>query len=224
MTILKELLSLIEAPQVPIELKDVIEFFPENHGKALSKLWGGHNLVWHRMKFFDGDKLGPAYTKALKAAEDFINADYDTIVDDTYLTMGKAGKNFSTPIYFSERKNSFNREVYLGYDPVRDKLIIGFDADVNEEHFLTTFMEEFADLTGEEFDHELPAHKKVLDSSLKEYKQNGYDKWGLTIEVSDHDGSFSAEEGLDPMPGGFYKGAFKMLKRQNTHIVDLRLD
>jgi hypothetical protein len=42
--------------------------------------------------------------------------------------------------------------------------------------------------------------------------------------VSDHDGSFSAEEGLDPMPGGFYKGAFKMLKRQNTHIVDLRLD
>ncbi|TXG76450.1 hypothetical protein E6P97_03480, partial [Patescibacteria group bacterium] len=64
MSILKELLALAEAPEVPVELKDVIAAFPKNHTKALRHLWGGKRLVWHGERFFDDGELGSAYTKA----------------------------------------------------------------------------------------------------------------------------------------------------------------
>lgn len=174
MSILQELLILRESPEVPVELKDIVAAFPKHHGKAFSKLWGGRRLVWHGERFFDHDELGPAYQKAIDAAEEYINDGYEAEVnqivraeqlvssmgndhdededqdddqDDSY-DQAEGSADFDWKAEFGDDQGGSRQECYLGYDPVRDKLYIGFDAWISEENFNSDFDDAFEKAAG----------------------------------------------------------------------------
>ena len=231
MSILKELLALAEAPEVPVELKDVIAAFPKNHSKALRHLWGGKRLVWHGERFFDDGELGSAYTKAEEAAVEYINDGYetDTYIDVDFSTFnGRDGEirdtDFEWMTKFSDREGGERQECYLGYDPKRDKLYIGFDAWVSEEEFNSEFDTFFERATGEDFNSDRVGHQEVFDRVWEEYKNRKYGFWGIIFEISHNGGHYTAEEAMPPEPGGFYSKQFRQFRARHPDVVDLRLD
>ena len=241
MSILSELIklhdplsALLAEAEAPVELKAVIDAFPKHHEKALSKLWGGKRLVWHGMRFFSDGELGEAYTKAEEAAEQYIADGYNTnvemTVDTSDFTPADAGDedddddNDISDIEVQwdvEFKEDDKQECYLGYDPKRDVLYIGFDAWSSEDDFNEAWDKAFEDATGEEYDGDNEEHQKLYDWAWEEYKSEGYGFWGLVFEI---DRDFNCEEALPPMAGGFYKGTYKLFKNNHPNVVDLRLD
>ena len=234
MQLLKELLSLQESPDVPVELKDIIKAFPQNHGKAIAKLWGTRRLVWHGMRFFDHDELGEAYKKAEDAVEEYMAAE-DVKVDlslelDAAKLVYDNEEDSDAPGHATiewEAEVDFNdcQEVYLGYDPKKDKLYIGFDAWGNsdaEEAFNDAFEDAFEEATGTKFDDDNEEHQELHQEIWDQYVKMGF--FGLIFEITDMHGDFSAEEAMAPMNGGFYRGTYKTFKRNHPNVIDLRLD
>jgi hypothetical protein len=229
MSILKELLGLSDPDMlfeadVPLELKDVIAAFPKHHGKALQKLWGGKRLVWHGKRFFEDGELGAAYIEAEKAAEEYIENGYNT---DANMDIGGMidGEEYDDSMSWDVQFESDEKqECYLGYDPKRDALYIGFDAWASDEEFNSAFDKAFEDMVGEEHDMDNDEHQAVYNKAWEEYKDGGFGFWGLVFEITMEDGTMVAEEALPPMAGGFYKGTMKLFKQQHPNVVDLRLD
>lgn len=236
MSIIKELLklqdptlALLEA-ETSVELKAVVDAFPKHHEKALSKLWGGKRLVWHGLRFFEDGDLGEAYIKAEEAAKEYIdngyNADVNMSVDaSSIVPEGEDDEDRSDgDVDFSfdaEFKSDEVQECYLGYDPKRDCLYIGFDAWTSEENFNDAWDKAFEDTTGEVYDSDNEEHAAVFHEAWEEYKSEGYGFWGLVFEIDKH---FNCEEALPPMQGGFYKGTFELFKQNHPNVVHLRLD
>lgn len=229
MSILKELLGLTDPDMlfeadVPVELKDVIAAFPKHHGKALSKLWGGKRLVWHGKRFFEDGELGTAYIEAEKAAEEYIGNGYNT---DANMDIGGTidGEEYDDSMTWDVQFESDEKqECYLGYDPKRDVLYIGFDAWASDEEFNSAFDKAFDEMVGEEHDMDNDEHQAVYNKAWEEYKDGGFGFWGLVFEISLEGDEMVAEEALPPMTGGFYKGTMKLFKQQHPNVVDLRLD
>lgn len=240
MLLLQELLAIHEAPEVPVELKDVIEAFPKHHGKALEKLWGGRKLVWHGDRFFDHNELGDAYQKSLDAAEEFINDGYEAEVhmhvnaeqlvashddgedEDNEQAPGSADLSFQAGL--GDGDGGSRQECYLGYDPVKDKLYIGFDAWTSEDTFNEEFDKAFEEATGEEYDGDNEGHQEVFNAAWEEYKNEHLGFWGLVFEITHSGDTYQAEEAFPPMAGGFYKGMYNLFKRNHKNVIDLRLD
>lgn len=231
MSILKELLGLTNPDMlfeadVPIELKDVIAAFPKHHTGALAKLWGGKRLVWHGMKFFEDDALGAAYIKAEEVAVAYMNDGYTTDANIDFsgeIDGEEISDTVTWDVEFGERGTD-HQECYLGYDPVHDKLYIGFDVWTSEDDFNSAWDKAFEEAAGADFDGDDTEHRKIFDDAWNNYKNEGMGFWGLVFEISYDGGKMTAEEALPPMTNGFYKGLFKLFKQQHPRVIDLRLD
>lgn len=234
MQLLKELLSLHEAPVAPIELKDLIKAFPHQHEKAIRHLWGTPRLMWNGMKFFNNGDLGKAYTKSLDAVEESMSSEdvevelslqldasklvYDNSEDDD--VPGHAMVEWNAGVDFNDCQ-----ECYVGYDPKKDKLYVGFDASANydaEQNFNEAFEDAFQEATGKSFDDSDEDHFEIHQELWDQYVKMGF--FGLIFEITDHGGVLSAEPAMAPMTGGFYRGTYKTFKRQHPNVIDLRLD
>ena len=176
------------------------------------------------MKFFDHDELGDAYIKAEKAAEEYINEGYSTDANIDIDGTIDGEEYHDTVTWDIEFRGDEKQECYLGYDPKRDVLYIGFDAWANEDDFNNAFDETWKNMTGEEHDIENEEHQKIFNEVWEVYQSDGFGFWGLIFEISFNGGNMTAEEALSPMTNGFYKGTYRLFKQQNPNVVDLRLD
>ena len=235
MRLLKELLAIHEAPEVPVELKDIIAAFPKNHRKALEKLWGGRRLVWHGMRFFDHDELGEAYTKAEDAVKEYmdseeIEVEHSISLNASQIVQNEDDEDSDAPghaeIEWTDKLEYEDmQEVYLGYSPKRDKLYIGYDAWGNsEEAFNEAFDEAFEEATGLEYDHDDEQHHEVYDGVWQEFKDDKRSFYGVIFEITDHGESLHAAPVMVPLSDGFYRETYRSFKRQHPDVVDLRLD
>jgi len=249
MKLLQELLSLNEAPNVPIELEKLGKKAVQSGDKSqmdflqsmARKHWGGANLMWHGMRFFDQDgDTGPAYDKSIAAVEEAFDVDDIKAESSMYLNAnnyvaqqhsggdehdddmppGEAEIEWEETFYFKECQ-----EVYIGYSPKRDKLYVGFDAWGNDEEFNNAFDKAFEEATGEEHNLDKEEHDELYREVWKEYTDGKMGFYGLLFEITDHNGEFHAELAYDPMQGGFYRGVYKIFKRnEGADVIDLRLD
>jgi hypothetical protein len=223
-TILQELLTLLE--EKPIELRDVLEYFPKHHGKALEKLWGGSRLMWHGDRFFANNELGPAYEHSLNAATEFMKNDYETNVNMDIEDSEGDVQSMEFDVHFNPEDG---QECYLGYSPKHDTLLIGFDIGVSEDEFNEAFDNAFKEHHGEEHDMDHEDHQKIFSKVWEDYKRQKYNFWGVLFEITHGDNSqYVAEEAFPPMPGGFYgggpNGMYQQVKRHYPDVVNLRLD
>lgn len=222
MATLKELFALVEAPSVPIDLKDIVQFFPGQHGQTLTKLWGKSHLTWHKDRFFVNGAPGPAYTRAEAAAKKYISRGYKT---DCMLNV-EVGKDFyelNFNVEFSDEHSTDPQECYIGFDPITDKLYIGFDAYVTEDEFNKAFDAAFKKTKDQEHNMNDLDHQKVFDTARYEYKKLHMGFWGLMFEITHKGGEYTAEEAMGPAPNGFYKGQFKQFKVSHANVIDVRL-
>lgn len=230
MNLLKELLLImdplrLQEAEIPIELKrlfgpGVSDNFSQ---KALAKLWGGQRLIWHGDKFFSDEQLGPAYQGALNAAEKIIDdgdSDTEASID---INTDEMSDTMTWTVQFG-RNGDGQQEVYLGYDPIRDKLYIGFDAWASEEGFNEAFDKQFEEMHGESYDSDNESHDATFRDTFKQYQEQGFGFWGLIYEISHNGGDYQAEEAMSASLNGFYRGMFKEFKSKHPHVVDLRLD
>jgi hypothetical protein len=197
----------------PIEVADVIKYFPKNYMKVLRVLWGKPRLSYHGMSFFgDGDNAYDKIDAAIKAAiKDGLEVPVSIDVDGTD-DLDMDSLNYDAPV-------SDYQEVYLGYQPSSDSLYVGIDAWLNEEDFNDAWDREFKNQTGESFDMDDEEHAKVFNSAWENYKDSDF--YGILFKLSK---DLDDVEEVASIPGGFYKGIYRANTLKHLQLVDLRLD
>lgn len=227
MKFLQELTNLFEA-EVPgvnhVDIEDLIKHFPNNHKKAIEKLWGGDRLTWNGISFHSD---GGIYDGKLDKAADSWGKNGGELhveVSDIPFTT-EDGETKSIEVNFEQPINPSKdgQEVYMGIDPQTGDLYVGYDIWSNEEDFSAEWDKAFENETGEVFDYDNPAHAKAYTAAHKEITSGG--NWMLfKLEKDGDDFSFELEdEGGD---GTFYssKGRGGHTQAKNMGLIDLRLD
>lgn len=204
---------LLEDAGKPLELRDVIKFFPHTYAKVIKQKWGGGQLMYHGHPFFANGEIGSAYEKAEEAVDYLLND--DDFTNEIQIDVDDVSFTVEAPV-------GEKQEVYMGYSPDRDCLYIGYDVWVHEEKFNEEWDSEFERATGEQYDEENPEHHAAFQTAWKQFGQSSF--LGMLFRVNaDPSGDFIAEEELT-MPGGFYKGVRRSSVFKNLDLVDIRLD
>lgn len=208
-----------QAPAGPIELKDLIEYFPGNYAKAIQKMWGKDRLVYKGMKFFDKGGLGEVYDKALEAIDEWYR-DEDNKVN-VYLPIPD-GDNLGMTEFEYEASVESLQEVYVGYRPEGDRLYIGVDAWLDENDFNDEWDRKFKSETGKEYNEEYEDHSALFHDAWKKYtNMRGY---GILFHVTFSSGGAAEVEVELESQGGFYGGVRKMSPFKSLGLVDVRLN
>ena len=207
------------APAGPIELKDLIKYFPGNYAKAIQKMWGKDRLVYNGMKFFDGGELGEVYDKALEAIEAWVKD------EDNKVPMSLSipdGDELGMVEFEYDAAVDDVQEVYVGYRPESDELYIGVDAWLDENDFNESWDREFKKATGQEYDEEDEQHSALFHDAWKKYTSMG--GYGILFHISfSPSGVCEANVELESQ-GGFYRGVRAMSPFKSLGLVDIRLD
>lgn len=235
MSILRELINLQEnaddikvvKSNEPLELADIVEYFPSKHKAVLDKLWGTERLTWHGKKFFDENNLGDAYVDA----EEAVDAVFNDVRVDGGITISPVFKSGFPELDFDpdtvewevEFDKNDKQEVYLGYDPKTDKLYMGFDVWIDESVYNEAFDEQFERIVGERFDDENKVHQEIARETWEKYNKSMQGFYGIIFEITHDDAAEELPQFTNP--GGFYGGdSYKEFKRQYPNVIDLRLD
>ncbi len=212
-----KLLEAVEsAPAGPIELKDLIKYFPGTYAKAIAKMWGKDRLVYKGMKFFDKGGLGEAYDKANDAIEAWIKDEDNKVEVALPVNVGIMDE------FIYEASIDDVQEVYVGYRPDGDELYVGVDAWLDENDFNENWDREFKKASGETYDEENEEHSDAFHTAWKEYTSMG--GYGILFHISfSPSGQAEATVELESQ-GGFYRGVRAMSPFKSLGLVDIRLD
>ena len=217
---LSDLVIQEEAPEgdKPIELEDLLKYFPNTYMKAVKTLANSGRLVWDgKQVFTKSGEYGPALKQAVAEAEQFLR-DEDTTVDITVEMDGSVADIDDGGDFTSAYPLDDFQEVYVGYSTKGKHLLIGFDCWIDEEIFNQDWDTEFEKTFGEDFDGDDPKHAKIFSKAWKEFKENSFIGALVMVDQAGH-----CELDLT-MPGGFYKGIYNNSIFKHERAVDFRLD
>jgi hypothetical protein len=217
----------------PLELRDVVKFFPNTYKKVMSMKWGMDHpgtLQYHGHPFFTKDDEGKsAYDHAEEAVDGVLDEDFRIEVnltmdlDEFEPSDDNDGMQYDTHDFSFDCEVSDKQEVYLGYSPQEDALYIGYDTWIREEEFNEAWDREFQNATGEMFDPDNASHDAVFQKVWKKFRDDMF--FGMLFRVVERNGRWMAEEHFAPQPGGFYKGIYRGLSSfHSLDLIDLRLD
>jgi hypothetical protein len=200
-----------------IELQDLVKNFPNTYTKAVVTLAKSGRLTFGgKQVFTKSGEYGPALEQAVASAEALLK-DKDTTVDVNIEMDGSVADIDEHAHHNADFPVDEFQEVYAGYSPRENKLVIGFDVWLDEEIFNQDWDKNFEDTFGEDFDHSNPAHEKIFNKAHKEFQKTSF--MGIAVEVNESD---VAKMDMSPFSGGFYQGAYPELRR--LKLIDLRLD
>lgn len=208
MKLLTELLNLIESPepQGPVDIHDVVKYFPKNTAKAALALLKNNRLEVKGKDFFDflDEVLEPAGQKALKKHE--FELTFDVTID---------GKSIDGEVPADD-----SQEVYCGYSPSKNVFIVGFDVWINEGEFDELFEKTFKRIRGHIFDHDDTEDRKIYDQAWKEFQAQVFQGYAVEVSINGKAGNFEHS-----LPGGFYRSPMMSeIKSEFPDLIDLRLD
>lgn len=204
------------APAGPIELKDLIKYFPSTYAKAIQKMWGKDRLVYKGMKFFDNGSLGEAYDKANDAVEQAMKDEGFTAPVSLAIPDGE---DLSMTHFEYEAHVDDSQEVYLGYASESDKLYLGVDAWLNENDFNEEWDKQFKKETGQTYNEDNEDHSALFHDAWKKYSNMG--GYGILFELDD---DLTSAEPVIMSQGGFYRGVRADPQFKRYGLVDVRLD
>jgi hypothetical protein len=200
-----EELAAAESGQKTIELKDVVQYFPNTYQKAVKTLRDAGRLTFGGELLFEkGGEYGPGMERATAEAEEAVRKDEIEITVDMDGTV--ADKDHHADFTFDAPINDA-QETYVGYDITSNKLLIGYDVWISDEEFNEAWDREFEEEFGEDFDDENEDHEKIFNHAWKQFTgRNGGGKmfYGALVDVND---DYHAEVEDMFWSGGFHKGA-----------------
>lgn len=231
MSILKELLALTEAERATratVEINTIFAKAKHDLAKAkelLAFVERNGSGTWHGDRIVvNGDGLledGPVYRKIDSAVKHFLKGDFEISIDQELDVSDLAGESAPGHIELSFKSEVDVQEanlVYIGYDPVKDKMYAGYDIWASQDSFDEAFDSAFEKATGIDFDIEDEEHYAVLDKLHKEFNEK-FMYWGVVFEVSNNGGSYQVDEALPAMPGGFYKAVQEVFLQHHKNVV-----
>lgn len=192
-----------------VELKELVKYFPNTYKKAVNTLAKAGRLTFGgEVVVKDGDH-GPALERAIAEAEEYLKADDFSIEVDVEMDGSVADIDDGGMLSYEATDNDYEF-TYSGYSMRGDRLIIGFDAWLNEEEFSEKWDPQFEKVFGEDFDMDNPAHEKIFNHARKAYMTRSF--LGVVVEVDD---KFNVVDTL-PLADGFHKG----VDRKRLGLVD----
>jgi hypothetical protein len=199
----------------PVELKDVVKYFPTQHKKAIKTFMKTGRLVFGGQQVFDaGGDNGEGLDEALQHAKKLLDHEFVEIT----VHMNAAGTKLQGDDDYThfeyEAHIQEKTETWIGYDTKANHLLLGFDCWIDEEDFNQEWDEKFEQCFGEEFDMDNEEHEKVFNRAWKEY--NSSVLFGAVVQVTEN---MHAEMEMPIMEGGFYRGPYKNLNQD--HILAL---
>lgn len=161
--------------QQSFELANIVKYFPKTYLKIIHQLSGKpHKLKYQGLDLFDEDGDGPALDGAVAEVKRQI-AEGDCKVDINLPTPLEGGDlEYDAPIKDVQH-------VWTAYEPRSNKLLLGFDAWIDEEDFNAAWDKHFEESTGEEFDYDNPEHEEIFSRVHRNYMKIGF--YGLLYEV-----------------------------------------
>jgi len=199
----------------PVELKDVVEFFPSQYKKAIKAFAKKGRLRFGGDELFTSDgEHGPALDDAIRVAQRFLK--HEPInVEVEFNTAGTDLPEPSDRSFEIECDVEESTPVWVGYDTKQDMLLLGFDVWIGDNEFNDEWDNKFEDAFGEGFDQDNEDHDKVFDKAWKTFS-NGQMFYGAIVQVN---AGGHAEMEMPIMDGGFYRGPFKHLSK--TNVIEL---
>lgn len=229
MKLIQELHNLYEAEVVGVnhvELADLVKHFPNNHKRAIEKLWGGERLTWNGIPFH-GDGSESIYGGELDKAINKWSSDGGELhvsLSDIDYHPEEGGDPQFIEVSYDQPINPIKdgQEVYMGFDPQSGDLYVGFDVWTDEEIFNEEWDKAFKNETGEEFDYDEPAHAKAFSAAHKEMTSGGM--WMLF--KLEHSGDGVVADVVEDGDGTFYSSNSRSGRAQvkSMGLIDLRLD
>ena len=213
---------------LPLELHDVVKFFPNTYKRVMSAKWGMDHpgtLMYHGHPFFASEEGETAYDHIEAAVKNILDdeefgVEVNLTMDLRHLDSDDDLQKDSHDFTF-EAKVSDSQEVYLGYSPHDDALFVGYDVWIDEESFNEAWDREFREATGEEYDSDNPDHEAVFNGVWDHMKNDMF--FGMLFEVKEQGGHWVAEE-VSTRQGGFYKGIYRGDQHfKSLDLIDLRL-
>jgi len=194
------------------DLKEVVKYFPNTMEKAVKTLAKSGRLTFGGAQVFtkSGD-YGPALKQAIAEAEALLK-DKDTTVDVRTELDGSVADIDDGGEFNDDYPVDDFQETFVGFSFKGDKLVIGFDAWLDEEIFNQDWDKHFEETFGEDFDMENPKHEKIFNKAHKEFKQTAF--LGLLVEVNE---DFHATMDDMPFTDGFHKGAAREFKSRRIY-------
>ena len=193
----------------PVDLKDVVKYFPSQHKKAIKAFARTGRLTFGGQKVFDeGGQNGDALDEAIQMAKRFLEHEpvevsvmFDTEGTDLEMDRDMSHWEFDGKIHEAQ-------PVWVGYNTKTDDLVLGFDVWLDEEVFNQEWDNKWDDAFDESFDMDNEEHEKVFNRAWKKYSQNQF--FGAIVEVNSN---MHASMNTEIMDGGFYRGPYKVMKK-----------
>lgn len=223
MKFLQELHNLFEAEVAGVnhvELEDLVKHFPNNHKKAIEKLWGGPRLTYNGVPFF-AEGSGEDILGQAEAAVKAWHADGGEVqVDYSNVSFEIDGQEYNVELSYKENidPTEDGQEVYMGYDADQNALFQGYDVHYSEEVFNEEWDKAFEEETSMQFDYDDPQHSKAYHAAFEEFKHGS----GFIIFELTHEGDGMKADDVASGDGLFYPEGHKWAKQQG--LIDLRLD
>lgn len=229
MKFLQELTGLYEAEVAGVnhvDIADLIKHFPNNHKKAIEKLWGGERLTWNGIPFH-GEGSDSIYGDKLDAAmKEWSSQGGEMHVELSGIDYHPAegGDPEFIEVSYDQPANPVKdgQEVYMGYDPKSGDLYVGYDMWADEEIFNEEWDTAFKTATGENFEYDEPSHQKAFNEAHKEFANGG--SWML-FKIDFNDGELNVDT-EDEGDGTFYGSGGRSGRSVSKQmgLIDLRLD
>lgn len=196
----------------PVELKDVVKYFPSQHKKAIKAFAKTGRLTFGGQQVYDeGGAPGEGLDEAIHVAKRFLEhekVEVTVMFDLAGTDLEMKSRDMSHWEFDAEVTDS--TEVWVGYNTKTDDLLIGFDAWVGEDAFNEEWDQQWDKTFDEPFDMDNEEHEKVYDRAWKKYSQNVF--YGAVVEINSN---MHAGMDMDLMENGFFRGTYKLLKKDN---------
>lgn len=223
MDFLKQLLCLTENVDTPIEVADVIRNFPSRYKAALKSLWGKDRLVFNGLSFFADngiyDQLDDAVSKFAKSSR------YHGIDVELETHYELDGKTIELSYMDDSDPADLGQEVYVGFSPNRNILLVGYDAGLSEDLFNEEWDKQWVKTFGRrvEFDNDNSEHSALYNDIWKQFSDMNVH---VVFEVTVKNGKVQViqQADSDNLTTRFYSAGLKSLKSRYSDLVDLRLD
>lgn len=208
-------LRIDEDASQPLELHDVVKFFPNTYARVIKvKAHSGQLTFAGKALTHDGSD-GPAITEAEQQVDHILEENEGV---EIHLDMDTS--ELDNP-HLGDHSFSFNAKVddkklvFLGYHPPTNRLFLGYDVWLSENEFNDEWDREFEKAAGEPFDQDDPDHEAVFQKAWKQFQEMTF--IGMLFSVND---DFVGEQEYE-LPGGFYKSIAKMEGVRRLELIHI---
>ena len=219
MKLLKELLNMSEnsglASAGPVDLGDVIRYFPSKSEKAINALAKSGRLTFGGLQAFDDGEYGQAIKQAIQTAEEYLKGGNATIDVDVHIE-GTVDGRYEDEYETTDYPIDDFEQVAVGYT-LAGNIAVGYDFFLDENIFNDDWDSQFLVVFGTRFDLENPEHREVFNKAWAKWKDTAYRSVMIEIDNTFRQTNLQTYDG--PFHDAIRNREFRAFKQFNLNWI-----